>query len=286
MTVGGSTQTVAPTASSSLTVTLTSTTTGICTVAGFEITAVTPGTCSITAGQAGNANYEAAAEIIRSFSITGVVSIAAIAGVTAPVTGATPVSTTTAGTGYTGTVSWSDSPTIFAPDTTYTATITLTVAAGYTLTGVSANFFTVTGATTVTHNANSGVVTAVFPATATPTAPSSAMPTQTAATSKVDAAYAAAQAAIFEAYRKALTENHVKWRLELTKNKANYDAEIVRIKRMGGSKTKSALITAALKTYIATQRKVTADYKTSNLAAVKVRDLASKAALDAALPNG
>ena len=286
MTVGGSTQTVDPTVSSSLTVTLTSTTTGICTVAGFVITAVTPGTCSITASQAGNANYEAAAEVIRSFSITGVVSIAAIAGVTAPVTGATPVSRTTAGTGYTGTVSWSDSPTIFAPDTTYTATITLTVAAGYTLTGVSANFFTVTGATTVTHNANSGVVTAVFPATATPTAPSSAMPTQTTATSKVHSAYAAAQVAIAEAYRKALIDNRTKCRVGHAKSKATYDAEVVIIRKMGASKTKSALLTAALKTYIATRRTITADYKASNLASVKARDLAKKAALDAAIPNG
>jgi len=172
MTVGGSTQTVAPTATSTLTVSLTSTTTGICTVAGFVITAVTSGTCSITGSQAGNANYEAGADVIRSFSITGVISIAEIAGVTAPVAGATPVSTTSAGTGYTGSVSWSDSPATFAAATTYTATITLTATAGYTLTGVSANFFSVAGATTVTHNANSGVITAVFPATAaTPTAP-------------------------------------------------------------------------------------------------------------------
>jgi hypothetical protein len=94
-----------------------------------------------------------------------VISLAAIAGVTAPVIGATPVSTTTAGTGYTGTVSWSGTPTTFAGVTTYTATITLTPASGYTLTGVTANFFTVAGATTDTNPANSGVVTAVFPAT-------------------------------------------------------------------------------------------------------------------------
>jgi Skp family chaperone for outer membrane proteins len=172
MTVGGSTQTVAPTATSTLTVSLTSTTTGICTVAGFVITAVASGTCSITASQVGNANYEAGAEVIKSFGITGVISIAEIAGVTAPVAGATPVSTTSVGSGYTGSVSWSDSPATFAAATTYTATITLTATAGYTLTGVSANFFSVAGATTVTHNANSGVITAVFPATAaTPTAP-------------------------------------------------------------------------------------------------------------------
>ena len=94
------------------------------------------------------------------------ISTPAIAGVTAPVTGATPVTTTTAGTGYTGTVSWSGSPSTFAAATTYTATITLTPTSGYTLTGVTANFFTVTGASPVTHSADSGVITAVFPATA------------------------------------------------------------------------------------------------------------------------
>jgi hypothetical protein len=162
MTVGGSNQTVSPTASSSLTVTLTSTTTGICTVAGFVITAVSPGTCSITASQAGNSNYQAAADVVRTFGITAVINMAAIAGVAAPVAGATPVSATTAGTGYTGTVSWSGSPSTFAANMRYTATITLNATSGYTLTGVSANFFTVAGAASVTHSANSGVITAVF----------------------------------------------------------------------------------------------------------------------------
>jgi hypothetical protein len=76
------------------------------------------------------------------------------------------VTTTTAGTGYTGTVSWSGSPGTFAPGTTYTATITLTPTSGYTLTGVTANLFTVAGATSVANSANAGVITAVFPATA------------------------------------------------------------------------------------------------------------------------
>ncbi len=102
-----------------------------------------------------------------------VISTAAIAGVTPPVAGATPVTTTTAGTGYTGTVSWS--PTVsgtFAYNTVYTATVTLTASSGYTLTGVAANFFTVAGASSAaTHAANSGVVTAAFPAT-TATLPS------------------------------------------------------------------------------------------------------------------
>jgi hypothetical protein len=98
-----------------------------------------------------------------------VISVAAIAGVTAPVTGATPVTTTTDGTGYRGVVTWTSSSGAlvgnFAGATIYTATITLTATSGYTLTGVSENFFTVAGATTDTNPANSGVITAVFPRT-------------------------------------------------------------------------------------------------------------------------
>ena len=88
----------------------------------------------------------------------------AIAGVTAPVTGATPVTTVTYSSEYTATVNWSPTTTLFAGGTAYTATITITSKAGYTITGVPGNFFTVAGATT-TNAADSGVVTAVFPAT-------------------------------------------------------------------------------------------------------------------------
>ncbi|MEI8226460.1 MAG: hypothetical protein WCG82_11105 [Bacteroidota bacterium] len=62
-------------------------------------------------------------------------------------------------------IAWSGSPTTFAGGTAYTATITLTPKTGYTLTGVAANFFTVAGAT-ATNAADSGVVSAVFSATA------------------------------------------------------------------------------------------------------------------------
>ena len=91
----------------------------------------------------------------------------AIGGVTAPVVGETPVTAITEGKQFTGTVSWS--PDLvdgkFGPQTVYTATITLTPKVGYKLDGVAANFFTVAGATSVSNGANSGVVTAVFPAT-------------------------------------------------------------------------------------------------------------------------
>jgi len=94
-----------------------------------------------------------------------VINIAAIQGVTAPVTGGTPVKNID-NDQYTGTVSWNGNPPAFAAVTQYTATITLTAKTGYTLQGVTSNFFTVAGATTVSHSANSGTVTAVFPATA------------------------------------------------------------------------------------------------------------------------
>jgi hypothetical protein len=94
------------------------------------------------------------------------ISIAAIAGVTAPVQGATPVTAITANAQYTGTVAWSGTPATFAYAAEYTATITLTAKSGYTLQGVSAGFFTVAGALSVSNAANSGVVTATFPPTA------------------------------------------------------------------------------------------------------------------------
>lgn len=89
----------------------------------------------------------------------------AIGGVTAPVVGENPVTAITEGKQFTGTVTWSPEVSTFAASTVYTATITLTPKTGYKLDGVAANFFTVAGATSVSNGANSGVVTAVFPAT-------------------------------------------------------------------------------------------------------------------------
>jgi outer membrane protein OmpA-like peptidoglycan-associated protein len=89
----------------------------------------------------------------------------AIGGVTAPVAGATPVNSVTAANGYSGTVTWTWNPSAFKIASAYTATITLTPDAGYTLVGVPANFYTVAGATSVTHSTSSGVITAVFPPT-------------------------------------------------------------------------------------------------------------------------
>jgi hypothetical protein len=98
------------------------------------------------------------------------VDVAAIAGITVPATGGTPVAAITETTQFTGAVTWAgalDSAGKFAQGTVYTATITLTAKEGFTFTGVAADFFTVAGAT-ATNPANSGVVTAVFPAAQNP----------------------------------------------------------------------------------------------------------------------
>jgi hypothetical protein len=95
------------------------------------------------------------------------VNQAAITGITVPATGGTPVPTITETPQYTGTVIWAPQPAgTFAASTVYTATITLTAKAGYTFDGVTANFFTVSGASTSINAANSGTVTAEFPSTA------------------------------------------------------------------------------------------------------------------------
>ena len=93
------------------------------------------------------------------------INLADIAGVTATVSGATPVTSITETDQYTGTVSWTPDDSTFAVSTTYTATINLTSKAGYTLTGVAKDFFKVSGAASVSNDINSGVIKAVFPKT-------------------------------------------------------------------------------------------------------------------------
>ena len=101
-----------------------------------------------------------------------VINIAAIQGVTVPENGGVPSKNITENEQFSGKITWNDNPYTFAASTQYTATITLTAKTGFTLQGVAADFFTVAGATSVSNVANSGVITAVFPATA-PTSTSS-----------------------------------------------------------------------------------------------------------------
>jgi len=155
--------TVAPATATNTSVTWSSSTPTVATVANGVVTSVAAGTTTITVTTVDGSFTATCAVTVTSVVV---ISTAAIAGVTKPVTGATPVVTITAATQYTGTVTWSPTATIFAASTAYTATITLTPTTGYTLTGVAANLFTVSGATSDTNSANSGVVTAVFAATA------------------------------------------------------------------------------------------------------------------------
>jgi formylglycine-generating enzyme required for sulfatase activity/type II secretory pathway pseudopilin PulG len=91
------------------------------------------------------------------------VTLLALGGLTAPVTGATAATSVTETVQYTGSVTWS--PALvngkFASGTGYVATVTLSAKSGYTLMGVGANTFTAIGGM-VTHGANSGVVTVSF----------------------------------------------------------------------------------------------------------------------------
>lgn len=89
-----------------------------------------------------------------------------IEGIPAPVARKYPAKVVQESRQFTGTVAWSPSAVAFNYATVYTATITLKAKVGYTFDGVAENFFTAAGAASVSNAANSGVVTAVYPATA------------------------------------------------------------------------------------------------------------------------
>jgi hypothetical protein len=76
---------VTATASSGLTVTFTAS--GACTVSGNTVTITGAGTCTISAHQAGNVNYNAAADVSQSFNITTVTGGTSPDGTTVPPAG-------------------------------------------------------------------------------------------------------------------------------------------------------------------------------------------------------
>ena len=170
------TGTVAPATATNKTITWavkTQGTTGA-TITGSTLNTTAAGTATVTATIANGKT--ATTPYTKDFTITVnaeapepdvTITIAAIQGVTPPVTDATPVSAITETEQYTGAVAWEPDDTEFEYGTAYTATITLTPKTGYTLAGVAANFFTVAGTSApATNAAGSGVITAVFPATA------------------------------------------------------------------------------------------------------------------------
>lgn len=89
-----------------------------------------------------------------------------ILGIKAPVKGEVAVKGTDVNEQYDATVVWNPADSSFKANTSYSATITLTPKRGYKLDGVPENFFTLNGATTITNQANSGIVQVTFPKTA------------------------------------------------------------------------------------------------------------------------
>gem|GEM_PF-5829403 len=97
------------------------------------------------------------------------IDIAAIQGITVPVVGFAPITLINETDQYTGAVTWNPDHTVFEAGIPYTATITLTAKDGFTVLGVAENFFTVANAESAANAANSGIITAVFPAAFIPT---------------------------------------------------------------------------------------------------------------------
>ncbi|WP_348730791.1 Ig-like domain-containing protein [Rheinheimera texasensis] len=165
----GTTPTLTATSDSGLTVTFTSSTTGVCTItSGGALTFVTTGTCTINADQAGDGSYLPATQVSRSFTVNAVIpgaptAVTATAGDTqASVAFTAPVNTGgTTITGYTVTVSPADvapvngagSPIVVTGLTNgqaYTFTVTADNSAGTGPASAASNSITPKAAQTIT----------------------------------------------------------------------------------------------------------------------------------------
>jgi len=73
----GRTGTVSATTTSGLAASFSSTTPTVCTVSGSTVTGIMAGTCTIAANQAGDADYNAAAQVTQSISIDGIMPMVA-----------------------------------------------------------------------------------------------------------------------------------------------------------------------------------------------------------------
>ncbi len=93
---------VTASSTSGLTVSFSSLTTGVCTVSGTTVTIIAAGSCTVRASQAGNANYNAAPNIDRTFSVAKKSAVVTADDVERPYGTADPVFTATI-TGLVGT---------------------------------------------------------------------------------------------------------------------------------------------------------------------------------------
>jgi len=132
------------TASSGLAITYTSTTTGVCTIAGTTVTIVTVGTCTIAANQAGNTNYNAAPQVTQNIAINNPTPTTTSISPSSKIVGDTLFTMTVNGTNFVSTsvVNFNGSArtTTFVSATQLTATIPasdMTVAGTFNITVVN-----------------------------------------------------------------------------------------------------------------------------------------------------
>ncbi|MGA3080673.1 MAG: hypothetical protein ABSD44_04735 [Terracidiphilus sp.] len=129
----GDTETLTATASSGLTVSFTASPSSVCTVSGTTLTGVGPGTCTVTASQAGNSTYAAAASVPQTLTVSNptlssqTITFGTVPGLAAP---GTETLTATASSGLT--VSFTASPS------------SVCTVSGATLTGAGSGTCTVT----------------------------------------------------------------------------------------------------------------------------------------------
>jgi uncharacterized repeat protein (TIGR02543 family) len=180
-TYGDSAFTLSATANSGLTVSFSSSTTGICTVSGSTVTIVAAGTCVINADQAGNSSYSPATQVSRTFTIANasitnpaIISAAPTAGVLKSIavswtsvshvssyvlrlysaTGTTPLTTIPVSSGTTRTITASDYAQL-ADDTAYRVSVIAFGATNYNDSAESSkSSLTTNNGYTITYHAN------------------------------------------------------------------------------------------------------------------------------------
>jgi hypothetical protein len=107
-----------------------------------------------------------------------------------------------------------------------------------------------------------------------------AMTTQAQSIATAESIFNAAASLNFKIYQTTIADNRVKWRKEIEASRKAYYEELDRINSLGISKSTNLLKSAALKSYIAAQKKIAADYQVRQPIALAAKDAANKAALE------
>lgn len=151
------TATITPAGATNRNIEWTSSDETVATVNDGIVTPLTAGTTVITAATEDGGHSDTCTVTVRE-----TVDISEILGIAQPLEDGIPASVIIENDQYSGTVSWNPGDNPFEAGVSYTATITLTAKANYTFTGIEEDFFIVEGAVSVTNDADSGTVTAVF----------------------------------------------------------------------------------------------------------------------------